>query len=111
MMCRTRFVERERTICLHEHLSSIFVPVPLTLRSDAVHIRVTCDGCREASAELCAKRQTASAFRLSAVTIFKRNGWHHDANPRAASARAEKDSEANGSGRWYCPGCSSKSHL
>jgi hypothetical protein len=83
--------------------------VPLEL-VEATHLRVVCDACRTATAELCGKRELPGPARASAVRKFKNAGWHHDPGNRV-SARAEKDSEASGSGRWYCPACGKKTHL
>ena len=84
--------------------------MPLSIR-DAAHVRVTCDGCHTASAEVCGKRDPPVMARVAAIRKFKEVGWHHDAGRHHTSARAEKDSEASGSGRWYCPACSKRSHL
>jgi hypothetical protein len=83
--------------------------VPLQL-VQASHVRVTCDACGTASAEVCGKREPPLKARIAAVQKFKDVGWHHDPG-RRASARAEHDAEATGSGRWYCPGCGRRNHL
>ena len=70
---------------------------------EAAHIRVTCDRCGTETAEVCGKRDLPTMARVAAVRKFKASGWHLDAGPRAPSARAEKDAEAHGVGRWYCP--------
>ena len=78
---------------------------------EAAHVRVTCDACRTESAEVCGKRDLPVMARVAAVRKFKAVGWHHDPGRLQGSARSEKDSEASGSGRWYCPRCSRKTHL
>jgi hypothetical protein len=85
--------------------------VPLSTLSSATHVRVTCDSCRTATAEVCGKRDPPFMARVAAVRKFKTVGWHHDAGSNATSARALKDAEASGSGRWYCPACSRRTHL
>jgi hypothetical protein len=76
----------------------------------AAHLRVVCDGCGSATAEVCGKRDPPVMARVAAVRKFKAVGWHNDP-PARASARAEKDADASGYGRWYCPACARKSHL
>jgi hypothetical protein len=49
--------------------------------------------------------------RVAAVRKFKTVGWHHDPGRDHRSARSEKESEASGSGRWYCPACARRTHL
>ncbi len=83
--------------------------VPLKL-VEACHVRVVCDGCGQASAELCCKREQGLAAKQSAAPRFRSAGWHHDPG-RHASARAESESERAGSGRWYCPACARQTHL
>ncbi|HEY8089733.1 MAG TPA: hypothetical protein VIF09_17855 [Polyangiaceae bacterium] len=84
--------------------------MPLTVL-EAAHLRVTCDSCRTRSAEVCGKRDLPAMARVAAVRKFKSVGWHHDAGVRQTSVRAEIDSDASGSGRWYCPECSRRTHL
>jgi hypothetical protein len=78
---------------------------------EAAHVRVVCDGCRSATAEVCGKRDLPVMARVAAMRKFKAVGWHHDPGHRHTSARAEKDSESSGSGRWYCPACARRTHL
>ena len=78
---------------------------------EAKHIRVVCDACRSATAEVCGKRDPPFMARVVAVRKFKAVGWHHDPRSKSASARAEKESDSSGSGRWYCPTCARKTHL
>jgi hypothetical protein len=78
---------------------------------EAAHISVTCDSCRTETAEVCGKRDPPTMARVAAVRKFKAAGWHHDAGRRHPSARAEKDAETSGSGRWYCPNCARRAHL
>lgn len=78
---------------------------------EAAHIRVTCDGCGTETAEVCGKRDLPGMARVAAVRKFKSVGWHHDVGSRHPSARAEKDAEAHGAGRWYCPKCARRTHL
>jgi hypothetical protein len=77
---------------------------------EAAHVRVTCDACSTASAEVCGKRDLPVMARVAAVRKFREVGWHNDPGSRR-SARAEKDAEMSGSGRWYCPACARRSHL
>jgi hypothetical protein len=85
-------------------------PVPLSML-EAAHLRVTCDSCRTASAEVCGKRDLPVMARVAAVRKFKAVGWHHDPGRHHTSARAENNSESIGSGRWYCPQCSKRTHM
>jgi hypothetical protein len=66
---------------------------------EAAHVRVTCDGCQTATAEVCGKRNPTTMAREAAVTKFKAVGWHHDPGRHHGSARAENDAESSGSGR------------
>jgi hypothetical protein len=84
--------------------------VPLQV-VEAAHLRVTCDACRTATAEVCGKRDLPVAARVAAIRKFNEVGWHHDPGSHHASARAEKESESSGSGRWYCPTCAKRTHL
>lgn len=79
------------------------------LRIEATHVRVVCDACRKASAEVCSKRDVLNA-RAIAIPKFQAVGWHHDA---AYEQRAKRIDEAkrDGSGRWYCPECARRTHL
>jgi hypothetical protein len=77
---------------------------------EATHIRVLCDACRTASAELCGKRDLAVAVKIVAVQKFRAHGWHHDAGTHART-RAFEQAERDGSGKWYCPTCASQTHL
>ncbi len=83
--------------------------VPLQV-VEATHIRVICDGCRTASAELCGKRELAVTARARAVPKFENAGWHHDPGDHVRQKTREQ-SERDGSGRWYCPTCGRKTHL
>jgi hypothetical protein len=76
----------------------------------ATHVRVTCDGCRKTTAELCGKREIAATAAATAVPKFKAAGWHHDAGDHVRS-RTEEQVEREGAGRWYCPACSRQTHL
>ena len=78
---------------------------------EAAHIRVTCDACRTATAEVCGKRDLPVAARVAAIRKFKEVGWHHDPSRNHGSVRAEREAEASGWGRWYCPSCGRRSHL
>ena len=78
---------------------------------EAAHIRVACDACHTATAEVCRKRDLPVAARVAAIRKFKEVGWHHDPGRDYRSARAEKDAETTGSGRWYCPTCARRTHL
>jgi len=77
---------------------------------DATHVRVVCDACREASAEVCGRREIAIVARTSAVEKFRRAGWHHDAGTYTR-ARSSEQMERAGAGRWYCRACSRVAHL
>jgi len=76
----------------------------------ASHIRVVCDACGTASAELCGKREFAITARANAVHKFRAHGWHHDPTDRGRQ-RAVETAEREGSGRWYCPACARATHL
>lgn len=71
----------------------------------ATHVRVSCDACRSASAEVCGRRELEVFARTEAVTKFRRAGWHND------TGRIKDDRRSDGSGRWYCPECAKRSHL
>jgi hypothetical protein len=83
--------------------------VPLQL-VEATHVRVVCDRCNGASAELCGKRKRADDARAAAMRSFLKHGWHHDPGLRS-SARATEAGERGGSGRWYCPACAKNTHF
>ncbi len=76
----------------------------------AAHLRVVCDGCRRASAEVCGKRDVPVMARVAAVRKFKSVGWHHDPG-QYGRAKTLDDAEREGSGRWYCPECRRKGNL
>jgi hypothetical protein len=78
---------------------------------ETAHIRVTCDSCSTATAEVCGKRDLPVMARVAAVRKFKAVGWHHDPSHRHTSARAVNESESDGAGRWYCPACARSTHL
>jgi hypothetical protein len=78
---------------------------------EASHVRVVCDSCRTVTAEVCGKRDLPVMARVAAVRKFEAVGWHHDPGRRNTSARAERDAESSGSGRWYCPACAKRPHL
>jgi hypothetical protein len=75
-----------------------------------MHVRIVCDGCRAASAEVCGKRDLPVTVRASAVPKFRKAGGHHDAGSQGW-VREWEHAEREGSGRWYCPNCASKTHL
>jgi hypothetical protein len=84
---------------------SILESVPLAV-IEAAHLRVTCDACRTATAEVCGKRDLPTMARVAAIRKFRAAGWHHDpGNVRA------KDAGRDGLGRWYCPECGRTKHL
>jgi len=80
------------------------------LLKEATHIRVVCDACRKASAEVCGKRELAVTARLTAVAKFKSIGWHQDPGSYGRPSALDQ-AERDGSGRWYCPTCARKTHL
>jgi hypothetical protein len=65
---------------------------------DAVHVRVTCDACRE-SAELCGKRLLAGEAVELLARRFRALAWHSDPARRKG-----------GPERWYCPTCARRAH-
>jgi hypothetical protein len=77
---------------------------------EAIHVRVVCDSCRSASAELCGRRDLAVSARVTAASKFRAHGWHHDPGTHAR-VRALEQAERDGSGRWYCPACARQTHL
>jgi hypothetical protein len=83
--------------------------MPLVL-VESTHVRVICDACRSASAEVCAKRDLDVTAKIGAVPKFKRAGWHHDPG-RHGRVRALEMADREGAGRWYCPTCARKTHL
>jgi hypothetical protein len=86
---------------------SIYVPLLLL---EATHVRVVCDACRTASAEVCGRRELAVTARALAVPKFKAAGWHHDPGAHARTRTLEQV-QRDGGGRWYCPTCSQATHL
>jgi hypothetical protein len=83
---------------------------------EARHVRVTCDACRTASAEICGRRELAISVRASAVPRFEKAGWHFDVASSASDGgggrlREWERARREGMGRWYCPTCASKGHL
>jgi hypothetical protein len=76
----------------------------------AAHIRVVCDACRTASAEICGKRDLPIAARVAAMRKFLAVGWHHDPGIDRRT-RVLEQAARDGTGRWYCPSCSRKTHL
>jgi hypothetical protein len=83
--------------------------VPLQVIETA-HVRVVCDSCRVASAEVCGKRDLPTMARVAAVRKFKSVGWHNDVGEHTRTRTLEQ-AERDGSGRWYCPTCARKTHL
>lgn len=83
--------------------------MPLQL-VEAAHLRVTCDACRTASAEVCGKRDLAVMARVAAVRKFKEVGWHNDPG-EYARAKTLEQVQQEGGGRWYCPICARRTHL
>ncbi|HZU84907.1 MAG TPA: hypothetical protein VE987_18375 [Polyangiaceae bacterium] len=77
---------------------------------DSLHVRVYCDGCRSATAEVCSQRDLPVMARVAAIRKFRAAGWHHDPGYHSRSKTLEQV-QRDGSGRWYCPQCASKSHL
>ncbi len=84
--------------------------MPLQL-VDASHVRVTCDSCRTATAEVCGKREPPVVARAAAVRKLREVGWHNDPGRDHRSSRGEKEAARAGSGRWYCPACARRTHL
>jgi hypothetical protein len=89
--------------------SSILPFVPLSVVT-ATHIRVVCDGCGTASAELCGRRELELIARANAVPKFRAAGWHQDPGEHVR-IRTQEQVERDGRGRWYCPACARKTHL
>ncbi len=85
-----------------EHTSSCR-RVPLETLG-AAHIRVTCDACRSADAEVCGKRDLPLMARVAAVRKFRAAGWRHEA-PEYVRTEALRDARLDGLGRWFCPTC------
>jgi hypothetical protein len=77
---------------------------------DGIHIRVTCDGCRSATAEVCSRRDLPVVARVAAIRKFRATGWHHDAGYHAR-LKTQEQIDRDGAGRWYCPECGKKTHL
>ena len=70
----------------------------------AAHIRVICDACRSADAEVCGKRDLPLMARVAAVRKFRAAGWRHE--PREYTrTEALEDARRDGLGRWFCPVC------
>jgi hypothetical protein len=80
------------------------------MQVEATHLRVVCDACHVASAEVCAKRTVALAARIAAVPRFRAAGWHNDVG-EYTRARALDEARREGSGKWYCPECARRTHL
>jgi hypothetical protein len=83
--------------------------VPLVVL-EAAHLRVICDACRTATAEVCGKRDLPVVARVAAMRKFRAAGWHHDPGDHARTKTLEQ-AEKDGSGHWYCPNCGRQSHL
>ena len=83
--------------------------MPLLL-VEATHVRVVCDACRSATAEVCGKRELPMLAKVTAAQRFRTHGWHHDPGTHAR-VRALEQAERDGSGRWYCPKCARQTHL
>jgi hypothetical protein len=82
--------------------------MPLEL-VEATHIRVTCSGCG-VNAEVCPKRELPATARASAVTKFRKAGWHFDPGEHTRD-RSLEYAMREGMGRWYCPACARNTHL
>jgi hypothetical protein len=82
--------------------------VPLETLS-AAHIRVTCDACRTANAEVCGKRDLPLMARVAAVRKFRAAGWGHEPQEYTRT-EALGEARGNGLGRWLCPACARSSH-
>jgi hypothetical protein len=80
------------------------------LTIEAAHLRVVCDSCRTATAEVCGKRDLPVAARIAAMRKFKSVGWHHDPG-NSGRVRVIEQAERDGIGRWYCPTCARRTHL
>ena len=80
-------------------------------RIEASHLRVTCDACRTASAEVFGKQDLPVMACVAAVRKFKAVGWHNDPGEHRRSKTLD-DVQRDGSGRWYCPTCATEeTHL
>jgi hypothetical protein len=77
---------------------------------EAAHLRVTCDACRAASAEICGKRDLPVMARVAAVRKFKEVGWHNDPGNHSRTTTLGQ-AQRDGGGRWYCPTCARHTHL
>lgn len=75
----------------------------------AAHIRVPCDACRTADAEVCGERDLPLMARVAAVRKFRAAGWRHEPHEYT---RTEELAAAriDGLGRWYCPACARSRH-
>jgi hypothetical protein len=82
--------------------------VPLESLS-AAHIRVTCDACRSADAEVCGKRDMPLMARVAAIRKFRAAGWRHEPNEYTRTEELQV-ARADGLGRWYCPACARSRH-
>jgi hypothetical protein len=86
------------------------VPAVALALVDDIHIRVTCDACRSAVAEICTQRDLPVMARVAAARKFREAGWHQDRGYHSTSKTLE-DVERAGAGRWYCPTCARRTHL
>jgi hypothetical protein len=77
---------------------------------EAAHVRVICDACRVATAEVCGRRDLPVMAKVAAMRKFRASGWHHDPG-NAARPTTSEHAPRDGSGRWYCPECGRRSHL
>ena len=82
--------------------------MPMTTKA-ATHYGVACSRCGTV-AEICPQRQTDLDVWLRAVRAFERAGWHQDID-HSRRAHARNDERTHGSGTWYCPTCSRRTHL
>jgi hypothetical protein len=82
--------------------------VPLETLS-AAHIRVTCDDCRSADAEVCGKRDLPLMARVAAVRKFRAVGWRHEPHEYTRAEDLEV-ARKDGLGRWFCPACARSRH-
>jgi hypothetical protein len=73
----------------------------------STHVRVLCDACETATAEVYGARDLPVMATVAAVRKFKSVGWHHDPG-RDLRAKLVDDAERTGWGRWYCPKCGRK---
>jgi len=87
-----------------------YIPEVALAVVDGIHIRVTCDACRSANAEVCTRRDLPVMARVAASRKFREVGWHHDPGD-SMRAKTLEQIERDGSGRWYCPECGRRKHL